>query len=131
LTRLRSERAAACEAQSLRDLGRPWLASKLIPGIEVQDGSTLLIAALLLGIVDAVVRPVAVILTLPLSIITLGFILLVINAAMLRHVAWLLDGFSTAGFRSALFGSAVVSVTSWIASWLIGPRGRIEVMVAR
>jgi putative membrane protein len=107
-----------------------WLASELIPGIDVQNGATLVVAALLLGLVNAFVRPVAVILTLPLSIVTLGLFLLDINAGMLGLVAWLLDGFSIAGFWSALFGSLVISITSWLASWFIGPRGRVEVMVA-
>jgi putative membrane protein len=106
-----------------------WLAAEIIPGIEVRNGWTLLAAALLLGIVNAVVRPVAIVLTLPLSIITLGLFLLVINAAMLGLVALLLDGFAISGFWSALFGSVVVSITGWIASWFIGPRGRVEVMV--
>jgi len=106
-----------------------WLATKLVSGIEVRGGWTLLAAALLLGIVNAVVRPIAIILTLPLSIFTLGFFLLVINAAMLGLVSWLLDGFEIAGFWSALFGSVVISVTGWLASGFIGSRGRVEAMV--
>jgi putative membrane protein len=106
-----------------------WLAAEVVPGIEVRDGRALVAAALLLGIVNAVLRPIAVVLTLPLSIITLGFFLLVINAAMLGLVAWLLDDFEVSGFWSALFGSIVVSVTSWFAWRLIGPRGRNEVVI--
>jgi putative membrane protein len=106
-----------------------WVASKIVPGIEVRDGWTLLGAALLLGIVNAVVRPIAIILTLPLTILTLGLFLLVINAAMLGLVTLFIDGFKVSGFWSALFGAIVVSVTSWIASRFIGPRGRIEVTV--
>jgi putative membrane protein len=106
-----------------------WLATKLVSGIEVREGWTLLAAALLLAIVNAVVRPIAIILTLPLSILTLGFFLLVINAAMLGLVSWLLDGFEIAGFWSALFGSVVISVTGWLASGFIGSRGRVEAMV--
>jgi putative membrane protein len=79
--------------------------------------------------VNAVVRPIAIILTLPLSILTLGLFLLVINAAMLGLVSWLLDGFEIAGFWSALFGSVVISVTGWLASGFIGSRGRVEAMV--
>ena len=105
-----------------------WLATKLVSGIEVREGWTLLAAALLLGIVNAVVRPIAIILTLPLSILTLGLFLLVINAAMLGLVSWLLDGFEIAGFWSALFGSVVISVTGWLASGFIGSRGRVEAM---
>jgi putative membrane protein len=106
-----------------------WLATKLVSGIEVREGWTLLAAALLLGIVNAVVRPIAIILTLPLSILTLGFFLLVINAAILGLVSWLLDGFEIAGFWSALFGSVIISVTGWLALGFIGSRGRVEAMV--
>ena len=108
-----------------------WLASELVPGIEVHGLWTLLGAALLLGIVNAVVRPLLVILTLPITLLTLGLFLLVINAAMLGLVAWMFDGFSIAGFWPALFGSIVVGLTGWFASWFIGPRGRIEVIVVR
>ena len=106
-----------------------WLATKLISGIEVREGWTLLAAALLLGIVNAVIRPIAIVLTLPVSILTLGGFLLVNNAAMLGLVSWLLDGFEIAGFWSALFGSVVISVTGWLASGVIGSRGRVEAMV--
>ncbi len=105
-----------------------WLASEIVPGIEVRDGWTLLLAALLLGIVNAVVRPIAVLLTLPLTILTLGLFLLVVNAAMLALVAWTLGGLTVAGFWPALFGSIVVSLTGWLASRLIGLRGRVAVL---
>lgn len=108
-----------------------WLASELVPGIEVKGVGTLLGAALLLGIVNAVVRPLLIILTLPATVLTLGLFLLVINAAMLGLVAWMFDGFSIAGFWAALFGSIVVSITGWLASYFIGPRGRVEIIVVR
>ena len=103
-----------------------YVASKLVPGVEISDGWSLLWAALLLGIVNAIVRPVIVLLTLPLTILTLGLFLLVINAAMLSLVAWLLDGMTVDGFWSAFFGSIVVSITGWLASWFIGDAGRVE-----
>jgi putative membrane protein len=108
-----------------------WLASVLVPGIMFTDGGTLLIAAFLLGIVNAVIRPILVVLTLPITILTLGIFLLVVNAAMLGLVAALLQGFTLSGFFSALVGALIVSVTSWFASWYIGPRGRVEIMVVR
>ena len=108
-----------------------WLASELVPGIEVKGVGTLLGAALLLGIVNAVVRPVLIILTLPVTIFTLGLFLLVINAAMLGLVAWMFDSFTITGFWAALFGAIVVSVTGWLASYFIGPRGRVEVIVVQ
>jgi putative membrane protein len=106
-----------------------WLATWLVPGIVATGPLTLLFAALLLGVVNALIRPVAVLLTLPLTIVTFGIFLLVINAAMFGLVAWVLPGFSVSGFWSALAGWFVVSVVSWVASWYVGPRGRYEVMV--
>ena len=108
-----------------------WLASELVPGIAIRDAWTLLGAALLLGIVNAVVRPVIVVLTLPVTILTLGLFLLVINAAMLGLVAAFFDGFHVDGFGSALLGAIIVSITGWIASWFIGPRGKVDIVVVR
>ena len=103
-----------------------WLASKLVPGIEITDGWSLLWAALVLGIMNAVVRPVLIIMTLPLTILTLGLFLLVINAAMLSLVAWMLDGVIVSGFWSAFFGAIVISITGWLASSFISDQGRVE-----
>lgn len=108
-----------------------WLAQRLVPGITFDGTGTLVIAALLLGFVNAVVRPLAVLLTLPITVLTLGLFVLVVNAAMLALVAALLDGFHVAGFGSALLGSIIVGVTSWIASWYVGPKGKVEVLVVR
>lgn len=108
-----------------------WLAAAIVPGVYVSGVGTLLIAALLLGVVNAVVRPLLIVLTLPITVVTLGLFLLVINAAMLGLVAWLLPGLAIDGFFSALLGSIVISIVSWLASWFIGPRGRVEVLVIR
>ncbi len=106
-----------------------WLASLLVPSMEFQSTGTLLIAALLLGFVNAVIRPVAILLTLPITVVTLGAFLLFVNAAMLGLVAWLLSGFSLGGVLAALFGSVIVSLTGWVASWYVGPTGRFEILV--
>lgn len=106
-----------------------WLASALIPGVEVEGAGTVLVAALLLGLVNALVRPLLVILTFPITILTLGLFLLVIHAGMFALVAWLLSGFYVSGFFSALFGALIVSLTSTMASWYIGPDGRYEVLI--
>jgi len=90
-----------------------------------------MIAALLLGVVNAIVRPLLILLTLPITVITLGLFLWVINAAMLGLVAWMLSGLTVDGFWSALLGSLLISVVGWLASWFIGPRGQVEVMVIR
>lgn len=108
-----------------------WLAAWLVPGVSVTDIRTLLGAALLLGLVNALVRPLLVLLTLPITILSLGLFLLVINAAMFALVARMFDGFSVTGFVPALLGSLVVGVTSWLASYFIGPRGWFEVIVLR
>lgn len=105
-----------------------WLATKILPGLQFDGPGTLLAAALLLGIVNAVIRPIALILTLPLTLLTLGLFLPVINAAMLGLVALLLGGFQISGFWTAIGASIIVSLTSWLALGLIGNNGRIEVI---
>jgi putative membrane protein len=108
-----------------------WLATYLLPGLHFDSPGYLLAAALLLGIVNAIVRPIAVILTLPLTLLSLGLFLLVVNAAMLGLVALLLAGFQISGFWTALGGALIVSVTGWVASGLIGNNGKVEVMSRR
>ncbi|MGH8239622.1 MAG: phage holin family protein [Steroidobacteraceae bacterium] len=108
-----------------------WLATQILPGLHFASAGTLLAGALLLGIVNAIVRPIAVVLTLPLTLLSLGLFLLVVNAAMLGLVALLLAGFQISGFWTALGGSLIVSVTGWLASGLIGNNGKVEVMKSR
>jgi putative membrane protein len=95
------------------------LASRLIPGFYIADWSTLFLAAILLGVVNAVVKPVLVFLTLPISVLTLGLFLLVVNAAMIGLVAWLLPGFAINGFLPALLGWLVMAVVGAILNSLI------------
>ncbi len=106
-----------------------WLAAALLPGVAIEGLGTLLLAALLLGFANGIVRPLLVLATLPLTLVTLGLFLFVINAAMFGLVAALLDGFRVAGFFSALFGAGVVGLTSAIASWYIGPDGRYQLLL--
>jgi len=108
-----------------------YLASALLPGVSISGAWSFILAALLLGLVNGLVRPVAFLLTLPLTVVTLGLFLFVLNAAMFGLVAAMLDDFSVGGFWSALFGAIIVSLTSTIASWYIGPQGRYEVFVVR
>ncbi|TAM47004.1 MAG: phage holin family protein [Gammaproteobacteria bacterium] len=108
-----------------------WLAAELVPGIEITGGWTLLGAALLLGLVNAIMRPLLILLTLPITVLTFGFFLLVINAGTLALVAWALDDFTIAGFWPAVGGGIVVGITGWLASWFIGPRGKVEVIYMR
>jgi putative membrane protein len=108
-----------------------FLASRLLSGVWIEGTGNFILAALLLSLVNALVRPIAFLLTLPLTIITLGLFIFVLNAAMFGLVAALLDQFAVSGFWSALFGALIVSVTSTIASWFIGPEGRYEIYVGR
>ena len=108
-----------------------YLASILIAGVQIVGTGTFIIAAVLLGLVNAFVRPVALLLTLPITIVTLGLFLFVLNAGMFGLFAAMLDNFSVAGLGSAILGAIVVSITSTIASWYIGPDGRYEVFVIR
>jgi putative membrane protein len=108
-----------------------WLASYVLPGLQFDSAGYLLAAALLLGIVNAIVRPIAVVLTLPITLLTLGLFLLVVNAAMLGLVALLLSGFQISSFWTAVGASLIVSFTGWVASGLIGNNGKVEVMRSR
>ena len=108
-----------------------FLASALVPGVSVTGVGTFILAAVLLGLVNGFVRPLAVLMTLPLTLVTLGLFLFVVNAAMFGLVAAMLDGFAVSGFWAAVLGVVVVGITSTIASWYIGPDGRIEVYVVR
>jgi putative membrane protein len=108
-----------------------YLASELLDGVTINGTGTLILAALLLGIVNAFIRPIALVLTLPLTIVTLGLFLFVLNAGMFGLVAAILDDFVVDGFWPAIFGAIIVSLTSLVASWCIGPNGRYEVYVVR
>ena len=89
-----------------------WIASLMFHGISFSSKKSLFISALLLGLVNAVVKPVIIILTIPLTLITFGFFLLVINALMMMLVSALVPGFRISGFWTAFFASIVVTVVS-------------------
>jgi putative membrane protein len=108
-----------------------WVATIWVRGVGIDSPSTLILAGLLLGVVNSIVRPVAIVLTLPMTIATLGLFLLVINAGMVGLVAWMLPGMHLAGFWSAFWTAVVVSLVSMVGSWFIGARGKFEVMKRR
>jgi len=103
-----------------------WAAATIVPGVQITGWQALLVSALLLGIVNAVIRPVILILTLPLTVLTLGLFIFVVNGISLGIVAWLVPGFQLAGLLSATLGACVVGLTSWFASAFVGGSGRIE-----
>ena len=108
-----------------------WLASYLVPGVSATSTGALIWAAIALGLINAFVRPVLVLLTLPFTILTLGLFLLILNAGMLNLAGWFVDGFEVVGFWSAVFGAIVVSLVSGLCSNFIGPKGSYEVLVVR
>jgi len=105
-----------------------WAATAMLKGFTIDTAMTLILAGLLLGVVNAIVRPFVLLLSLPALIFTLGLFLLVVNAAMLGLVALLLPGFDIDGFWTAVGGAIVVSIVSWVGSWFIGSRGRVEII---
>ena len=109
-----------------------WLASQIVPGVHILSPGSLIAAALLLGVVNAVVRPVLVILTFPITLLTLGVFLLVINGLMIELVSYFLSGFVVDGLWPAILTSIIVSLTSWVMSgWVGPPHGRIEFAAGR
>lgn len=107
------------------------LAAWQLDGMHFGGPLSLLFAALVLGLVNATVRPVMLLLTLPITVITLGMFLLVLNGAMLGLAALMVPGFVIDGFWTALFGAIIVSLTGMVASWFIGPKGQVEIIVVR
>ena len=101
-----------------------WLAARIVPGVTFNDTTTLLLAAVLLGVANAIVRPILTILTFPLTVITFGLFLLVVNAAVIGLVAVLLNGFVVDGLWAGIGAAIVTGVVSWIAGWFIGDGSR-------
>ena len=108
-----------------------WLAAYLVHGVTASSTTALIWAAIALGLINAFVRPVLLLLTLPLTVLTLGLFLLFLNAAMLNLAGWFVDGFEVVGFWSAVFGAIVISLVSGLCSNFIGPKGSFEVLVVR
>jgi putative membrane protein len=96
-----------------------WVASFLFTGIKFADTSSLIISALLLGFVNAIIKPLLIILTLPLTLLTLGLFLLVLNALMLMLVAALVRGFTVAGFWTAFFTSIFISLLNFVIDGML------------
>lgn len=99
------------------------LVAYLYPGVEVTGFGPALLAALVLGLVNAVIRPILVILTLPVTLVTLGLFLFVINALLFWLVASVVHGFAVSGFGAALLGSILYSLITLLTSWVLFARG--------
>ena len=103
-----------------------WVASQVLPGLSFDSEQKLVIAALVLGVVNAIVRPIAFVLTLPITVVTLGLFLFVLNAAMIGLVARLIPGFRIDGFWTAVLAAIIVGLISWAGSSVIGSKGKLE-----
>jgi len=99
-----------------------WVADLTLKGVWFDGWQALIVAALLLGIVNALIRPIVVILTFPLTFMTLGLFLLVINGAMLLVVDRVMDTMHVEGLWTAIIASVIVGLTSWFASAFVGKR---------
>jgi len=102
-----------------------WIASRIVPGVEVGGPVALLFAALVLGVINAVVRPILVLLTLPFTILTLGLFLFVVNGFTVWLVAHFMPGIHIHGFWHAILTAIIISIISWVAGALLeGDRNR-------
>jgi len=102
------------------------VAAHLFPGIRVSGFGSALVAALVLGILNALLRPLLILLTLPINILTLGLFTFVINALLLMMTSGVIGGLQVTGFGSALLGSVVITLVSWGLSVFVNDRGRVE-----
>ena len=100
--------------------------SYVIEGIYVKGFFSALLAAAILGILNAFFRPFLILLTLPINILTMGLFTFIINAMLLKMVSGVISGFEVYGFWSAVFGSLLISIVSWILSSFINDQGRME-----
>jgi len=103
-------------------------AAYLLNGIIVRDFFSAILAAAILGILNAFVRPILILLTLPLNILSLGLFTFVINALLLKMATGVIPGFEVHGFWTALIGSLIITVVSWLLNAVIGGRGHVEMI---
>jgi putative membrane protein len=108
-----------------------WLATEIVPGIHAGSTVTVVVAALVLGLINAIVRPVLLVLTLPLTLVTLGLFLFVLNALCLWLTSAIVPGFEVRGFWAAFFGALIVSALSWAVNGFVSDRGRVVVITER
>ena len=99
--------------------------SYVLEGIQIAGFGAALAAAALLGILNAFFRPIAILLTLPINILSLGLFTFIINALMIKMVSGVIPGFDVIGFWTAIFGALIVSIISWLLNSFIGPGGRL------
>lgn len=97
-----------------------WLSARIVPGVDFTSTGSLVAAAVILGLINAVVRPIMVVLTFPITVVTLGLFLLVVNAAMIGLTAMFLSGFAVEGLGAGVGAAIVTGLVSWIAGAFVG-----------
>mgnify|MGYP001099745605 CR=1 FL=1 len=102
------------------------IASYLIGGIEVKGFFSAFFAAAILGVLNVFFKPILLILTLPINILTLGLFTFIINAVILKMASGVISGFQVHGFWSAIFGALVISLVNWLLTSFINEQGRVE-----
>lgn len=102
------------------------VASYVLDGIQVKGFLSAFFAAAILGVLNAFFRPILIILTLPINILTLGLFTFIINALLLKMASGVISGFDVRGFWAAVFGSVIISIVSWALNSFISPKGRVE-----
>jgi putative membrane protein len=103
------------------------LADALLPGVRFDGALSLWVAAVLLGLINAFIRPLFVLITLPITLLTLGLFLFVVNGCMVMLVAWLMPSFHLSGLGTAILASIIVGLTGWLANAFVGDQARFEV----
>ncbi|PZU73397.1 phage holin family protein [Brevundimonas sp.] len=106
--------------QALVTMAGLWLSAQVVPGVDFTNTGSLIAAAIILGVVNAIVRPIMVVLTFPITVVTLGLFLLVVNAAMIGLTAMFLGGFVVDGLWAGIGAAIVTGVVSWLAGAFIG-----------
>jgi putative membrane protein len=100
-----------------------FLAAQLVPGIGVASPGAAVAAGIVLGLVNAIIRPVLILLTFPVTLLTLGLFIFVVNAICLGLAAWFVPGFTISGFGAALLGAIVISIISWLLNAVLIDKG--------
>ncbi|MEW6324894.1 MAG: phage holin family protein [Nitrospirota bacterium] len=112
----------------LVNAGTLWLIANIIEGIEVRGALAALVAAAVLGIINAILRPIFILLTLPINILTLGLFTFILNGFMLYLASTLVKGFEVHGFWAPIFGALVLSIVSALTTAFLSDEGRVEVL---
>jgi len=105
-----------------------YLAATIVPGLAIGGLLPALGAGLVLGLINAVVRPILIVLTLPVTLLTLGLFIFVLNGLCLWLTSWLVRGFVVSGFWAAVFGALIVSIVSWLLTAFVSDRGDVQMI---